>query len=99
MADGRGQSGFSNVFQKPLAPYQQLTVTVLTNLTPPSGAGMALITVEAQAVRWRDDGTAPTATVGMPLAVGQSMSYFGDMTKIQFIAQVAGGIINVSYYR
>ena len=30
---------------------------------------IAIIIAEAQGVRWRDDGTAPTASVGMPLPV------------------------------
>jgi len=57
-----------------------------------------LIVAEVAGVRWRDDGTAPTASVGMPLAVGVPLQYDGDLTKIQFIQQSAGSIINVSYY-
>tara|TARA_R110000868_G_scaffold102083_5_gene281054 strand:+ start:802 stop:984 length:183 start_codon:yes stop_codon:yes gene_type:complete len=59
---------------------------------------MALIVCETQAVRWRDDGTAPSATVGMPLAVGVAMNYDGDLNKIRFFEQVASAKINVSYY-
>lgn len=59
---------------------------------------IALITPEAQAVRWRDDGVAPTATVGMPLAVGITLQYDGDLTKIQFIEQAGGAKLNISYY-
>jgi hypothetical protein len=58
----------------------------------------ALIVAEGQAVRWRDDGTAPTATVGMPLAVGIPLQYDGDLTNIKFIEQVAGAKLNISYY-
>lgn len=59
---------------------------------------IALITPEGQAVRWRDDDTAPSATVGMPLAVGVTLQYDGDLTKIKFIEQTAGAKLNVSYY-
>lgn len=59
---------------------------------------MALIVAETQAVRWRDDGTAPTASVGMPLAVGVPLQYDGDLTKIRFIEQTASAKINISYY-
>ena len=79
--------------------YQQITVlTASTALTVPSGAVWALIQPEAQAVRWRDDGTAPTAAVGMPLAVGTTLQYSGDLSAIRFIEQVAGGKLNVTYY-
>jgi hypothetical protein len=79
--------------------YQQLTVTTLESLTVPPGATCAMIVPEAQAVRWRDDGIAPTASIGMPLAVGALLEYGGRLSALQFIAQTSGGIINVSYYR
>lgn len=87
--------------------YQQITtLSSATSLTVPDKdvqglsckPSIALITPESQAVRWRDDGVAPTATVGMPLAVGVTLQYDGDLTKIQFIEQVGGAKINISYY-
>ena len=79
--------------------YQQITsLSASTALTVPTGATMALIIPELQGVRWRDDGTAPTATVGMPLAAGTSLSYDGDLKAIRFIQQAATGYLNVSYY-
>lgn len=87
--------------------YQQITtLSSATSLTVPDKdvqglsckPSIALITPEGQAVRWRDDGVAPTSTVGMPLAVGVTLQYDGDLTKIQFIEQVGGAKINISYY-
>lgn len=86
--------------------YEQITVNTAKGLTVPTTAPdglnakpvFALIVAEGAAVRWRDDGVAPTSTVGMPLAVGVPLQYDGDLTKIRFIQQVATGIINVSYY-
>jgi hypothetical protein len=87
--------------------YQQITsLSSSTALTVPSTnvEGMAckpraaLIVAESQAVRWRDDGTAPTASVGMPLAVGDPLFYDGDLTKIRFIEQTASAKLNISYY-
>ena len=79
--------------------YQQITsLSAATNLTVPAGATLAVIIPEAQNVRWRDDGTAPTSTVGMPVAVGVVLSYDGDLKKIQFIQQASGSILNISYY-
>lgn len=79
--------------------YQQITsLSASTALTVPTGATMALIVPESQAVRWRDDGTAPTASVGMPVAVGESLNYDGDLSRIRFIQQAASATLNVSYY-
>ena len=87
--------------------YQQITsLSAATNLTIPQknlnglagSARIAIITAESQAVRWRDDGVAPTASVGMPLAAGATLQYDGDLTRIQFIEQTAGAKINISYY-
>ena len=58
----------------------------------------ALIIAEGAPVRWRDDSTAPTATVGMPLAVGVPLQYDGDLSKIKFIQQSASAKLNISYY-
>lgn len=87
--------------------YQQITsLSSAATLTVPAvdNHGLvhkptqALIRCETQAVRWRDDGTAPTASVGMPLAVGDSLFYDGDLTRIQFIEQTASAKLNVAYY-
>lgn len=88
--------------------YQQLTsLSSATGLTVPSidpttgltvKANFALITPESQAVRWRDDGTAPTSSVGMPLAAGVTLQYDGDLSKIKFIEQTGGAKVNISYY-
>ena len=79
--------------------YQQITVlSGAVNLTVPNGARFARIVAEAQAVRWRDDANAPTATIGMPLAVGTELTYDGNLAAIQFIEQTASAKLNVSYY-
>jgi hypothetical protein len=80
--------------------YQQITaLSAATALAPPAGATTAVITAETQAVRYRDDGTNPTATVGMPIAVGQPFTYTGNLAAIKFIEQTASAKLNVSYYK
>ena len=80
--------------------YQQITVlTASTALTVPAGATMAVFTPQTQAVRYRDDGVAPSATVGMPVAVGVSVTYSGNLNQIRFFEQAASAVLNVSYYR
>jgi len=59
---------------------------------------LAIIVAETQGVRWRDDGVAPTATVGMPLAIGVPLAYDGDMNAIRFFEQAATATLNISYY-
>jgi hypothetical protein len=58
-----------------------------------------MIRTEAQAVRYRDDGIAPTTTVGMPLAVGVSLQYTGPLANVQFIQQTSGALLNILYYK
>lgn len=81
--------------------YQQITVTAVSSIVQRANVTAAyyIIKVEAQAVRWRDDGTDPTTTVGMPLAVGETLKYDSkSINNLRFIAQTAGGIINVTAY-
>ena len=86
--------------------YQQVTgMSTATALTVPQkdanglagSARLAIIRPEVEAVRWRDDGV-PSSSVGMPLGVGDTLYYDGDLTKIKFIEQTSGAILNVSYY-
>lgn len=87
--------------------YQRITsLTAAAGLTVPTVTPeglngrpvFALIVAEGAPVRWRDDNVAPTATVGMPLAVGVPLQYDGDLNKIKFIQQSATAILNISYY-
>lgn len=79
--------------------YQQITpLTAATALTVPARASYAVITVEGQPVRWRDDGTNPTASVGNPLPVGATLIYDGNLAAIKFIQTAVAGTINVAYY-
>lgn len=88
-------------FEKEIAlGYQQITVlTASTGLTVPSGTRLIRIQCESQAVRWRDDGVAPTATVGQPLAVGVELIYTANAAGVlRFIEQAVGAKLNVTYY-
>lgn len=59
---------------------------------------VAWIVAESQDVRWRDDGTDPSATVGMLLPKNTLLVYDGDLSKIKFIETTASAKLNVSYY-
>lgn len=91
--------GTGYIAEKPLG-YQQITsLSAATALTVPAGTQYALISPESQAVRWRDDGTSPTATVGYPLAVGAELKYTaGSFAIVKFIEQAASAKLNIVYY-
>lgn len=84
--------------------YQQLTVsTVSVALTVPTSANRAIITVETDTIRWRDDNTAPTSTVGMILFNGSTLELGTGLSLTQFKAirdtsATVDAVLNISYY-
>ena len=77
-----------------------VTVTGTTTFVVPPAANLALIVVEGTAVRWRDDGKAPTITSGMLMEPTQApFEYSGDVNSIQFIAVAASATVDVSLYK
>lgn len=86
--------------------YQQLALTgTAQSLTMPN-VGFVFevdITVEVAAARWRDDGTAPTAAIGMlaPISSGSApWVYRGNPRALQFILATGavGTIVNCEFY-
>lgn len=62
----------------------------------------AMFTVETNPVRFRMDGTDPTAAIGHLLNVGDSLVISGNqnLTKLRFIRQgAADGTVMATYYR
>jgi len=79
--------------------YQQITsLTSAVALTVPANAIYAFLVAEVADVRYRDDGTAPTATVGWPLARDTAFWYIGSLSAVKFIQVQSSGILNISYY-
>lgn len=84
---------------RPSLHYQNTTLSTAQSLANiPSYCVGAYIQAESQTVRWRDDGTAPTASVGNIIGVGDSIWYDGDLTAIKFIETTASAKLNISYY-
>ena len=88
--------------------YQQITsLAASVGLTIPTTdtqgntckPNAVLLLSETQNVRWRADGTAPTATVGMliPTTATQPFYYDGDLNAIRFIEAAASAKLNVVY--
>lgn len=70
----------------------------------PNQAKRAYITCETQQVRWRADGTAPSATEGHILGKDDSISFTGanyrqQLEKIEFICTSSGdGKLKITYF-
>ena len=64
----------------------------------PATANLALLVAEGNA-RWRDDGTAPTPSVGAPLASGGTLIYSGRLSALRVIAQSGSPTLNIAFYR
>lgn len=81
--------------------FQAITsLSTAQSLTAPAGATHALVHAETNAVRWRDDGTAPTASVGMYLNTTDTpFFYSGTLSAVQFIAVSGSPVVNVLYYK
>ena len=78
---------------------QYTTLSASTPLTVPAGTRVCMIQAEAGAVRWRDDGTDPTAASGGIIASGSNFVYTGDPSTIELIAGQGGARANVHCYR
>lgn len=79
--------------------YQQITsLSAAQTLTVPAGSEYALVQCETQAVRWRHDGTSPTASVGMRLTTSGELRVEEQLSLIKFIEETASAKINISYY-
>lgn len=80
--------------------YQQLAVsTAASSLTVPQMANLAVICSTGQNARLRDDGTAPTASTGLPLVVNQPFTYDGQLDKVKIIAEAGTATVEILYYR
>lgn len=80
--------------------FQQITdLSSVVGLTAPSGSKLAIIQVEAQAIRYRSDGTDPSTTVGIRLAPEDIYFYTGKMEDIKFLEVSSGAILNIEYFK
>ncbi|MEM9605900.1 MAG: hypothetical protein AAGA99_00670 [Actinomycetota bacterium] len=92
--------------------YEQLTgITSATGITPSlyqytqdngdvSVVGRrVLLQATGANVRWRDDGTDPTASVGMVVVAGGAPQlYEGPVENLRFIQESGGAVLNVTVY-
>lgn len=83
--------------------YQKLTVSsTAVGLTVPAGASRALLVVEAQPIRYRDDGTDPTADIGMLAVANTRFEIESRSSLLAFKAikdDATDAVLSISYYR
>lgn len=93
-------------YRRPLG-YQQISNAALASavgLTLPTlpagslGVGYVVIQCQGGTVRWRDDGTAPSASVGMTIPQGAELDYVGEPSAIKFIVSTGSPTLDVSFY-
>jgi len=84
----------------PLGYVQLSNPTSATGLSPPPGARTALIVVSSGNIRFRDDGAAPTSSLGLLLvAGGQPFGYAGRLSALQFIAASGTPVVDITFYQ
>lgn len=94
LADVQRLAGLNNSIK-----YEQVSDLAAAHpLVPPAGTAYALIQAEGGSVRWRDDGAAPTATIGMILTATGELRYDGDFAALQFVRMDEEARLNVTYY-
>jgi len=85
--------------------FQQLVCSggtaAAVGLTVPNAARVADISVEGGGgnVRYRDDGTDPTSSVGMVVSGGTVVAYSSQLTAVKLISTSGSVTVDVSYYR
>lgn len=82
--------------------YEKLDPTAVVGITAAlAGKGnLALIQCETANVRFRDDGSNPTATDGILLLAGANYyEYRGDLSAIRFLEVAINAVVHVSVYR
>jgi len=89
--------GYSQILNATLA---SATKIVPATYAPPATSGLlpgfVIVQCQGGVVRWRDDGVAPTATIGMSIASGGELDYTGDPANLQFISSSGTPILDVS---
>jgi len=73
----------------------------LTSGGIPTGAQMVFLQAETANVRYRDDGGAPTASIGnlVVAGAGGQILYGGTFSALRFIAASGSPLLNIAFYR
>lgn len=75
-------------------------VSGTTTFVIPTDANMAVIAAQTTTLVWRDDGTAPTPTAGMPIQVSTPpLEYSGNLKAIQFVSVAGTAALSAALYK
>lgn len=61
-------------------------------------ANEAYIESDTAAVRYRDDGGAPTTSIGLTISANAPFLYTGSLSALQFIAVSGSPVLNIAFY-
>jgi hypothetical protein len=76
------------------------TLATIAGITIPDSVKSALVSVETQAVRYREDGTNPTAAIGHLIAAGGSITFdAATLRRVKLIQATATAVINITFYK
>ena len=85
-----------------LGYFQDVDVAAAQGLPSlPAGATLARIQCETQSIRYRQDNTNPTASVGMLLAAGTVLDIHSaecKLAEVKIIEAAASAKVNVTYF-
>jgi hypothetical protein len=98
----RAQERTNTDYIMPLG-YCQLSVTTVVGISTCSGGipartVWAVLCAETANIRWRDDGTNATTSVGMPLNAGSCMYYSGTMSALTVVAVSGSPVLDICFY-
>lgn len=96
-------SGFGPLFNAIARGYAEVTDLSASTALPaaPSGANAALVAVDGAGVRVRFDGTAPSASVGVPIGPGETLQLSGAamLTGLRVIRRASGALLRVTWFQ
>lgn len=97
---GRGGTGTYTTSQACTASSNSLTASGIPSDAQGHRPTLVVLSVEVAAVRYKDDGSAPTSSIGVELPFGTApFTYSGTLSAIQFIAATGSPVIDAAFYR
>lgn len=80
--------------------YTFLDATLVSGSNVIAGVDYVIVQPESQNIRWRDDGTAPTASVGHLIVANQTYVFTrSQFARLRFIETAASATVNVTAYK
>ncbi len=83
-----------------LATAKAVTTANCTSGSAPTQSEHVILQIcaESQAIRYRSDGTAPTASVGIPVPAGTCYQWSGDLRALQIIQVAASATVDIEFF-